>query len=170
LGRFRKRDRDDRGQDSEFEEVVVKVNRCSTVVKGGRRFSFSALVVVGDRGGNVGVGFGKANGVPEAVEKGVKEARANLEPVSLAGDTIPHAVVGKYSSSKVLMVPASAGTGVIAGATVRSVLDLCGVKNILTKSVGSHNPVNLVKATMNGLRLLRTAQHTASLRGVEVAQ
>jgi small subunit ribosomal protein S5 len=152
----------------EFEEVVVKVNRCATVVKGGRRFSFSALVVVGDRKGNVGVGFGKANGVPDAVQKGVKDAQGKIEPVSVAGSTIPHPVVGKYGSAKVLLMPAAPGTGVIAGATVRTVLDLCGVKDVLTKSVGSHNPVNLVKATLHGLRLLRTTERTAALRGVEI--
>jgi small subunit ribosomal protein S5 len=152
----------------EFEEVVVKINRTSKVVKGGRRFGFSALVVVGDRQGNVGIGFGKANGVPDAVEKGVKDARAKVEPVHLAGSTIPHAVTGRYGASKVLLMPAAPGTGVIAGATVRSLLDLSGVKDILTKSVGSHNPVNLVKATMRGLRLLRTGARQASLRGVEI--
>ena len=146
----------------------MKVNRCSTVVKGGRRFSFSALVVVGNREGSVGVGFGKANGVPDAVEKGVKDARGKLEAVSLDGSTIPHPVVGKYGSARVVLLPAAPGTGVTAGATVRSVLDLCGVKDILTKSVGSHNPVNLVKATMNGLRTLRTRARTASLRNVEL--
>jgi small subunit ribosomal protein S5 len=151
---------------TELETTVVKINRCATVVKGGRRFSFSALVVVGNRAGAVGFGFGKANEVPPAVDKAEKDARKHLYRISLRGDTIPHKVVGRFGASKVLLLPASAGTGVIAGAAVRGVVDLVGIKNILTKSFGSNNPVNLVKATLQGLLQLRTLEETEALRGV----
>lgn len=151
-------------------ETVVRINRCATVVKGGRRFSFSALVVVGDEKGRIGVGYGKAKGVPDAVEKGVREARANMVKIPLVDGTIPHEVVGIFGSSKVVLMPASPGTGVIAGATVRSVVEGAGIHNILTKSLGSPNPVNLVKATMQGLRSLRTRQSVEKLRGVRLGK
>lgn len=155
-------------QDNRFEERVVKINRCSTVVKGGRRFSFSALVVLGDREGNVGIGFGKANEVPPSVEKAMKEARKNLTKISLSGDTIPHKVVGVFRSSRVTLVPASEGTGVIAGAAVRAVVECAGIKNVLTKVNGSTNPLNVVKATLTGLKELRNREEVVRLRGVEV--
>ena len=161
------RDRDNR-QDG-LEDRVVKIRRCAAVVKGGRRFSFNALVVVGDNKGRVACGYGKANEVPPAVEKATKDAQETLKRqkrVSLKGDTIPHRIVGQYCGSKVIMVPAGPGTGVKAGPGVRDVLVLCGIKNILTKVHGSSNPINLVKATIAGLMLLRTRDEVARLRGV----
>lgn len=161
-----------RGDESEspFEEKVVKINRCATVVKGGRRFSFSALVVVGDRKGMVGVGFGKANEVPPAVEKASKDAKKNLVKVALAGTTIPHRIWAKYRSSKVVLVPAVEGTGVIAGAAVRAVVECAGIKDVLTKVYGSTNPLNVAKAALAALKMLRTPEEVARLRGVEVAR
>jgi len=150
------------------EEEVVKVYRCATVVRGGRRFSFAALVVVGDRAGNVGIGYGKANEVPPAVEKGIKNARKAMVSIPLKGTTIPHRVVGRFGASKVVMVPASEGTGVIAGASVRPVLELAGVHDVLTKSYGSNSPKNLVKATMAGLLSLRSKEAIEELRGVKI--
>ncbi|HUW84649.1 MAG TPA: 30S ribosomal protein S5 [Phycisphaerae bacterium] len=152
-----------------FEETVVKIYRCATVVKGGRRFSFGALVVVGDRAGQVGVGYGKANEVPQAVEKGIKSARKAVKPVPLAGTTIPHQVVGRFGASRVVMVPASRGTGVIAGSSVRAVLELAGVRDVLTKSFGSTSPKNLVKAALAGLLGLRSADQVERVRGVSLA-
>lgn len=155
----------------ELLDRVIKIRRCATVVKGGRRFSFNALVVVGDSKGKVATGYGKANEVPPSVEKATKDAQQALKRtrrVSLRGDTIPHRVVGKYGASKVVMVPAGPGTGVKAGAGVRDVLEVAGVKNILTKVHGSTNPLNLVKATIEGLQQLRTREEVASLRGVNV--
>ncbi|TET35672.1 MAG: 30S ribosomal protein S5 [Planctomycetota bacterium] len=149
-----------------LRETVVKINRCATVVKGGRRFSFSSLVVVGDRKGNVGVGFGKAKEVPSAVEKGIKSAKKNMKAISLKGDTIPHETLGRFGAAKVALIPARPGTGVIAGASVRAVVEAVGIKNILTKSFGSNNPMNLVKATMAGLEGLRTKEQVETLRGV----
>ena len=152
-----------------LEDRVVKIRRCADVVKGGRRFSFNALVVVGDNHGRVACGYGKANEVPPAVEKATKDAQETLrrQPrVSLRGDTIPHRIVGKFGGSQVIMVPAGPGTGVKAGPGVRDVLELCGVRNILTKVHGSSNPINLVKATIGGLLTLRTREETARLRGV----
>ena len=151
-----------------YEEAVVKVNRCAKVMKGGRRFSFSALVVVGDRHGSVGIGFGKAKEVPAAVEKAVKDAQKNLVQVELKGSTIEHAVDGRFGAAKVRLVPAAPGTGIIAGATVRSVLELAGVHDILTKSMGSNNPVNLVKATLQGLMIVRGRRTVEELRGVTI--
>ena len=150
------------------EQRVVKINRCATVVKGGRRFSFSALVVVGDGEGSVGIGFGKANEVPPSVEKAFKDARKNVKKVSLKGNTIPHHIVGRFLSSKVVLVPASEGTGVIAGASVRAVVECAGIKNVLTKIYGSANPLNVVKATMVALESLRTREEVARLRGIEL--
>lgn len=148
------------------DEEVVKIYRCATVVRGGRRFSFSALVVAGDRQGRVGVGYGKANEVPSAVEKASKIARRNMVEVNLAGTTIPHRAMGRYSASKVLLLPADEGTGVIAGASVRAVMDLAGVKDVLTKSYGSNTPKNLVKAAFAGLRALRSKEEVSKLRAV----
>jgi small subunit ribosomal protein S5 len=153
---------------SELEETVIKIYRCAKVVKGGRRFSFAALVVVGDQQGRVGLGYGKANEVPSSVEKGVADAKRKVETVSLEGGTLPHSVVGHFGASKVFMKPASDGTGVIAGASVRAVVEAAGVKNILTKSYGSSNPKNLAKAALEGLRRLRTREQVAKLRGVVI--
>src|SRR3954467_6048836 len=161
------RDRESR-QDG-VEDRVVKIRRCAAVVKGGRRFSFNALVVVGDNRGRVAAGYGKANEVPPAVEKATKDAQELLKrqkKISLRGDTIPHRVVGKYCGSRVILVPAGPGTGVKAGPGVRDVLEACGIRNILTKTHGSTNPINLVKATIQGLLLLRTREEVARLRGV----
>ena len=167
-GRGRGRDRgfdDDRGG---FEDTLVKLYRCATVVKGGRRFSFGALVVVGDKLGQVGYGYGKANEVPSAVEKGVKLGRRSLVRVPLRGTTIPHRVLGRFGASRIVMLLAAEGTGVIAGAAPRAVLELAGVKNVLTKCYGSTSPKNLVKATMNGLQALRTRAMVEALRGVKL--
>jgi small subunit ribosomal protein S5 len=152
----------------DFEDSVVKINRCATVVKGGRRFSFSALVVVGNRDGVVGIGFGKANDVPSAVEKGRKDGFKNLRRIPIVNDTIPHEALGVFGAARVILLPASPGTGVIAGATVRAVIELAGIHNVLTKSFGSPNPVNLVKATMEALLMLRTTQEVERLRGVKL--
>src|SRR5881227_1882134 len=165
----RERDSRDRDRQDGLEDRVVKIRRCAAVVKGGRRFSFNALVVVGDNKGRVAVGYGKANEVPPAVDKATKDAQETLKRqkrVSLKGDTIPHRVVGRYGASRVILVPAGPGTGVKAGRGVRDVLEVCGIRNILTKVHGSSNPLNLVKATIHGLLLLRTRDEVARLRGV----
>jgi len=163
--------RRDRGQEGEggIEEIVVKIARCATVVKGGRRFSFGALVVVGDRKGNVGVGYGKSAEVPSAVEKGKKIATRSMLPVKILGGTLPHRVIGRFGASHVVMVPASPGTGVIAGASVRAVLELAGVKDVLTKSYGSTSPKNLVRAALHGLTSLVARDEIERLRGVKLA-
>ncbi|MCS6976827.1 MAG: 30S ribosomal protein S5 [Gemmatales bacterium] len=152
-----------------LEERVVKIRRCAAVVKGGRRFSFNALVVVGDRQGRVGWGYGKANEVPPAVEKAIKDAERNMIRVRLKGETIPHRVIGKFGASTVILVPAGPGTGVKAGPGVRDVLVACGVHNILTKVHGSTNPINLVKATIRGLQSLRSKEEVEQLRGVSLS-
>jgi small subunit ribosomal protein S5 len=154
--------------ESNLEDNVVQIYRCSKVVKGGRRFSFAALVVVGDRSGNVGIGYGKANEVPVAVAKGVAEARKTMKPVSLAGKTIPHRVEGRCGASRVLLIPASEGTGVIAGKKLRPLLELAGIHDVLSKAHGSTSPKNLIKAGMDALMKLRTAQAVAELRGVSL--
>ena len=153
----------------ELIDKVVKIRRCAAVVKGGRRFSFTALVVVGDGQGKVGWGYGKANEVPPAVEKAVKDGSRNLVPISMYGTTIPHIVRGRYGAAKVTLVPAGPGTGVIAGAAVRAVCEAAGIRDILTKSFGSNNPVLLVKATMDALQNLRTQQEVEVLRGVSLS-
>ncbi len=158
----------DFGEEGRFDDTVVKLYRCATVVKGGRRFSFGALVVVGDRRGQVGYGYGKANEVPPAVEKGVKQARRNIVSVPLRGTTIPHRVLGRFGASRIVMIPAAEGTGVIAGAAPRAVLQLAGIKDVLTKCYGSTSPKNLVKATINGLMSLRTRAGVEQLRGVKL--
>jgi small subunit ribosomal protein S5 len=152
-----------------IEERVVKIRRCAAVVKGGRRFSFNALVVVGDKNGKVAWGYGKANEVPPAVEKASKDAQESMRRtrrVQMKGQSIPHRVVGRFGGSRVILVPAGPGTGVKAGPGVRDVLEACGIHNILTKTHGSTNPLNLVKATIQGLLLLRTREDVARLRGV----
>ena len=161
------RDREQR-QDG-LEERVVKIRRCAAVVKGGRRFSFNALVVVGDRHGRVACGYGKANEVPPAVEKAVKDAQDVMrrqKKIQMKGETIPHRIIGRFGGSRVILVPAGPGTGVKAGPGVRDVLEACGIKNNLTKTHGSTNPINLVKATIRGLLELRTREDIARLRGV----
>jgi small subunit ribosomal protein S5 len=158
------------GIQEELIEKIVFINRVAKVVKGGRRFSFSAIVVVGDGKGNVGHGLGKANQVPEAIRKGIEQARKDMQKVALTAVSIPRDIVGKFKSGSVMLKPASDGTGVIAGGAVRAVLEAAGVQNILTKCLGSNNPHNLVKATMNGLRKLRTAQQIAKLRNLKIEE
>ena len=155
-------------QEQAFDDTVVKVFRCSKVVKGGRRFSFAALIVVGDRGGTVGIGYGKANEVPPAVEKAVKDAKKSLHKIALVDGTLPHKVVGKCRATSITMVPASPGTGVIAGSSARAVLEYAGVRNVLTKINGSTSAKNVVKAVMDGLLKLRNKEMVEALRGVEV--
>jgi len=151
-----------------LEDTVVKIFRCSKVVKGGRRFSFAALVVVGDRAGTVGVGYGKANEVPRAVEKAVKDAKKSLHKIALVDRTIPHRINGEYGATKIALVPASPGTGVIASSSARAVLEYAGVQDVLTKVYGSTSAKNVVKATLEGLLRLRNKEMVESLRGVAV--
>lgn len=167
-GRGRNRDRDD-SRSGEIEHVV-KIKRCAAVVKGGRRFSFAAMVVVGDGKGKVGWGYGKANEVPPSVEKATKQASRDKIEVPLEGKgTIPHKVQGRFGAARVLLVPAGPGTGIIAGAAVRAVCEAAGIQNILTKSFGTNNPVTLIKATINGLSSLRTKETVERLRGVTLS-
>ncbi len=157
-------------EDSEFEDKVIHINRCAKVVKGGRRFSFAAIVVVGDKKGQVGVGLGKAGEVPEAIKKAGKQAKKNLMKVPLEGSTIPHEVLGHWGASQVLMKPAPEGTGIIASSSVRAILEVAGIQNILTKSLRRDNPHNVVRATLEALQKLRSFSEIAKGRGKTVAE
>jgi small subunit ribosomal protein S5 len=157
-------------RDKEFEERVVTINRVTKVVKGGRRFRFSALVVIGDKKGRVGFGTGKANEVPDAIKKAIEDAKRNVIRVPIVGTTIPHIVVGSYGAGEVLLRPATEGTGVIAGGPVRAVLELAGISDVLSKCLGSRTPINVVRATVEGLSELKTVQSVASLREKKIEE
>lgn len=155
-------------EEQEFKESVIFVNRVSKVVKGGRRFGFSAMVAVGDRKGNVGIGYGKAKDVSDAIRKAVTKAKNDMHKIKIRNETIPHAVTGVHGGAKVFLRPASPGTGVIAGGPVRAIIEAAGIQDILTKSLGSDNNLNVVKATMNALLSLKNAREVAKLRGIPV--
>lgn len=157
-------------EEYDLQDRVIAINRTAKVVKGGRRFRFSAIVVVGDGSGTVGAGLGKAHEVPEAIRKGTEQAKKNMVKVAVQNRTIPYEVIGKYGAGRVLLKPASEGTGLIAGGAVRAVLEVAGVHNVLTKCLGSHNPHNLVKATIDGLRRLKDPQEIATMRGIRLAE
>jgi len=154
----------------DISDKVVVINRVAKVVKGGRRFSFSALSVIGDNDGHIGVGFGKANDVPDAIDKSKEDAKKNLYKVNLNKNTIPHEVIGKFKSATVIMKPAAPGTGIIAGASVRAVIEKAGISDILTKAQGSRNPINLVKATLDGLLQLRSLKEAAVIREIPISK
>ncbi len=157
-------------QENQFEERVVSINRVTKVVKGGRRFRFAALVVIGNKQGQIGFGTGKAAEVPDAIKKAVEDAKSNMITVPIVGTTIPHSITGNYGAGKVFLKPASEGTGIIAGGAVRAVFELAGVNDILSKSLGSSTPINMVRATFAGLKELRTVEQVAALRGVDVSE
>jgi small subunit ribosomal protein S5 len=157
-------------QDKQFDERVVAINRVTKVVKGGRRFRFSALVVVGNKQGQVGFGTGKAQEVPDAIKKAIESAKTNMIQIPIVGSTIPHSITGEYGAGKVFLKPASEGTGIIAGGAVRQIFELAGINDILSKSIGSRTPINMVRATFAGLKELRTAEQVAALRGVDVSE
>ena len=166
-----RRDRRDRNEEPpEFEEKLVAVNRVTKTVKGGRNMRFSALIVIGDKKGRVGIGMGKAVEIPEAIRKASEAAKKSLVTISTKGTSIPHETIGRFGTAKVVLLPAPEGTGVIAGGPARAVLELCGVKDIRTKSYGTNNPINTVKATLKGLKALRTAEQVAKLRGKTVEE
>ena len=169
-GRRDRGPRRDRRPESEFQEKMVSINRVSKTVKGGRNMRFAALVVVGVGKGRVGCGIGKATEIPEAARKAAEDAKKHLVHISLKGTSIPHEIIGRYGTGEVVMIPAPEGTGVIAGGPARAVLELCGVKDIRTKSYGTNNPINMVKATIQGLSSLRNAEEVAKLRGKTVEE